>query len=375
MAKPTTTKRPRILIAEDHVTVREGLAAIFSHFCDVVEVGTGQEALIEFKNGEFDVVTLDLRMPGMDGLDCLAAIRTVDLRVPVIILTTFDTPEDVRRAFLLGATDFFCKDAGCATLVNAVKAALAKSQTRVAPTLNRSEAPGPKASAIEGIFTDTTAAFIHKLNNQFLALSEISKNIRTTTKAATGKWRRRLLRLTNDLATGIDSTRYVLQRFRNTMGRNPGVLRRLDLNKVLLDVQHHLRAQDAPQIILRLPRRECEVVGDYELLWHLFENLVRNAVEATQGLERGCVTVKAQTDLRMKMVHISVHDNGPGIAPEFLPRIFDLDFTTKPGGLGVGLYIAKRAVAIHNGSIECKSDATRGTEFTILLPLAQSEKP
>jgi hypothetical protein len=71
------------------------------------------------------------------------------------------------------------------------------------------------------------------------------------------------------------------------------------------------------------------------------------------------------------MAEIQIRDTGRGIAPEHRQRIFQLFFTTRPGGSGIGLASTFRTVQLHNGSIEFESEVGRGTTFRIDLPLAR----
>jgi signal transduction histidine kinase len=71
-------------------------------------------------------------------------------------------------------------------------------------------------------------------------------------------------------------------------------------------------------------------------------------------------------------VEIVCEDNGPGIKPEHLDRIFDLYFTTKEKGSGIGLSMVYRAVQLHDGEIQVQSIPGRGTTFRVLLPQASS---
>ena len=75
------------------------------------------------------------------------------------------------------------------------------------------------------------------------------------------------------------------------------------------------------------------------------------------------------------MAEIEIRDTGRGIAPEHRQRIFQLFFTTRPGGSGIGLASTFRTVQLHNGSIEFESEVGRGTMFRITLPLAHQLEP
>ncbi len=115
-------------------------------------------------------------------------------------------------------------------------------------------------------------------------------------------------------------------------------------------------APDLPQIWAR----EAAIRG-------VCMNLMLNAVQAmTSG---GTLTIRSRTD--REQIHVSVEDTGPGIAPEYLNRIWDPFFTTKPvgQGTGLGLSITHRIVTRHGGRITVDSAPGRGARFDIELPI------
>src|SRR5712691_7943390 len=109
-----------------------------------------------------------------------------------------------------------------------------------------------------------------------------------------------------------------------------------------------------------------EVWADRDLLKQAVLNLVLNAAEAmSTGGE-----LRVELARRGEMAEISVSDTGRGIPLENQQKIFQLFFTTRPGGSGIGLATTFRIVQLHNGSIDFQSEAGRGTTFRIELPLA-----
>jgi two-component system nitrogen regulation sensor histidine kinase GlnL len=118
-------------------------------------------------------------------------------------------------------------------------------------------------------------------------------------------------------------------------------------------------------------------MADEERLTQLFLNLVKNAVEAIDA--SGVVEISSRIvseysmtqkgEKRSRMVAIEIADNGCGILPENMERLFTPFHTTKERGTGLGLAICQKIVAEHRGMIRVDSQAGRGTTFTILLPL------
>jgi DNA-binding NarL/FixJ family response regulator len=127
----------RVLIADDHPVVRDGLSGMFAADPDFVVVGEaadGSEALRLAQSAGPDVILMDLRMPGMDGVTAIAELSRRDSPARVLVLTTYDTDSYVLPAIEAGATGYLLKDAPRAELLRAVRAA-AHGQSVLAPSV------------------------------------------------------------------------------------------------------------------------------------------------------------------------------------------------------------------------------------------------
>src|SRR5881296_3624010 len=114
----------RVLVADDHPVVRHGVMANLKPQGDmtvVAEAGDGVEALALIKEHLPDVVMLDLRMPGMDGLDVITEVNTLKLSSKVIIMTTFECEEDINRAMKAGARGYLLKDSSQEEILDAIR--------------------------------------------------------------------------------------------------------------------------------------------------------------------------------------------------------------------------------------------------------------
>jgi signal transduction histidine kinase len=109
---------------------------------------------------------------------------------------------------------------------------------------------------------------------------------------------------------------------------------------------------------------EAQITIDPEQMRQAVENLLRNAVEATPA--GGNVTIGST--LAPGEWTLEVHDTGSGIPPDVLPKIFDLYFTTKTAGTGVGLAVTQQIVSAHGGIIEVESSPDQGTSMRIRAP-------
>ncbi|MEM9092448.1 MAG: response regulator transcription factor [Cyanobacteria bacterium P01_F01_bin.53] len=119
MAAPIT-----ILVTEDHGIVRQGIVSILQLQEDlsvIAEARDGQEAVDLYGIYRPDITLMDLRMPNMEGVDAIARIRENDPKANIIILTTYDTDEDIYRGLQAGARGYILKDADFEDLVDAVR--------------------------------------------------------------------------------------------------------------------------------------------------------------------------------------------------------------------------------------------------------------
>lgn len=165
--------------------------------------------------------------------------------------------------------------------------------------------------------------------------------------------------------TQVQTIARIVDRFSNAVKPVRPVSSILFLDDVLRLAAGSLAAED-PEASTRL-RVETEpgvrLTGDGELLSQALLNLLKNAVEASSS-----APVLVEGRRNKKRVEIRVRDEGPGIPPEAIARVFEPFYTTKEKGLGIGLFLAKKIVEAHGGTIEARSRKGEGTEFRIELP-------
>ena len=139
-----------------------------------------------------------------------------------------------------------------------------------------------------------------------------------------------------------------------------------DLLREVLEIAQPQFQKANVQVAQLLPVDVPEVYVDRALLQQAVLNLVLNAVDAMPEGGQLRVVLSRRGD----MAEIAVGDTGKGITPENRQKIFQLFFTTRPGGSGIGLASTFRIIQLHNGSIDFTSEVGRGTTFRIELPLA-----
>jgi signal transduction histidine kinase len=175
------------------------------------------------------------------------------------------------------------------------------------------------------------------------------------------------------LDSEIDRLDSVVKRFLDFM--RPQELRVEETR--LADLLHETAGIARPQMLrgsVKLEKQFADVPPvriDRQLVKQALLNLVYNAIDAMP--KGGCLTMSL--DRRGEMAEIRISDTGKGISPEHRSRVFQLFFTTRPGGSGIGLASAYKTIQLHDGSIDFDSEVGRGTTFRIELPLTRVLEP
>ena len=161
----------------------------------------------------------------------------------------------------------------------------------------------------------------------------------------------------------------VVQGFLKFMRPQELTLKPVDLNAMLQSVCALLEAESLShgvRFVLELDAALPAVSADEELLRQAFINIVQNAVQAMPS--GGAVRIRTRPE-EVDWVRVTVTDQGVGIAPEDVDKIFKLYYTSKPGGSGIGLSVVYRIVQLHDGTVEAKSELGRGTAVIVRLPV------
>jgi len=161
----------------------------------------------------------------------------------------------------------------------------------------------------------------------------------------------------------------VVQGFLKFMRPQELTLKPVDLNAMLQSVGALLEAESQShgvRFVLELDPALPPVSADEELLRQAFINILQNAVQAMPS--GGAVRIRTRPE-DTDWVRVVVTDQGVGIAPEDLDKVFKLYYTSKPGGSGIGLSVVYRILQLHDGTVEIKSHPGRGTALVVRLPV------
>jgi len=397
-----------LLVCDDEEGPRQSLRIVFKETFNVLLADTGQRAIELAEANPIDAAVLDIRMGGMSGIDVLNRLKQIDPSIEVIMLTAFETIETARQALRLGACDYLNKPFDISTIRTAVGNAMERrslsNQIRSNNQKLRELQDELKQQKMQEEIVRTRGeiygSIIHDINGPLTIISGfieiISQRIGSATALAGEDLevvKDRLTRITRQLTNCIDISR----RYLSFLRENSAATTQVGVNQILTDLWELLKFHPSVrkhQLFIKPLPEDIQLEMNGTDLIQMLLNLTTNAFQCSSNPMR--VTIQGNLpppplDLTLyadgpesrfisretfphtqPLLALSVQDNGPGISPENLPKIFNAYFTTKidQHGSGLGLSIVQRLVTENNGAIYLHSKVGQGTTFTIFLPTA-----
>ena len=375
--------RARVLLADDNADMRDYVSRLLGAHFDVEAVPDGMAALAAARRSRPDVILADVMMPALDGFGLLREVRsdTELSTVPVVLLSARAGEEARVEGWGAGADDYLVKPFSAREL-------LARVESHMNLTRVRREADQALKQSLEAEqHAREEAQHASRMKDEFLTM--LSHELRTPLNAILG-WSQILASHKNVMADNVRKGLETIERnarvqaqliedlldvSRITEGKLRLDVKQVGLSEVVEAALASIRpAADAKQIKVQtlLDRESDQVNGDPARLQQVIWNLLSNAVKFTPKGGR----IQVLLERANSHVALSVSDNGEGIAPEFLPHVFDRfrqadQSTTRSfGGLGLGLSIVKHLVELHGGTVRVKSAGKgKGTSFVVELPL------
>ena len=175
-------------------------------------------------------------------------------------------------------------------------------------------------------------------------------------------------------------TSHIVQSIRNLVRRRDDQREMIDMAALITETVSLLRQEmDRHQIQLQtqLPASLPTIEGERVKLQQLLLNLILNAIDALETIDRQPRIIRIESlDTPTKdALEIHISDNGTGLHPDRLTRIFDPFVTTKTDGIGLGLPICKSIIEAHGGEISVSASGPEGTTFSIRLPKQRKGRP
>jgi two-component system, sensor histidine kinase and response regulator len=408
----TPKRRGTLLIVDDEEGPRQSLRVIFKDDYDLLMAEDGPMAIGLAQQHKIDVAVLDIRMAGMSGIEVLERLKYVDPDIEAIMITAFETTDTIRQALRLRACDYINKPFDITVIRAAVSQAM---QRRTLESEIHSSAEKVQQllaelqnQRIEEQITKTRgdiyASIIHDINGPLTVIcgfvQVLSRRLGQTSRLEMTDLefiRERLGIIGRQTSNCIEISRRYLGFLRRQSDETArvGVIQMLnDLNQL---VRVHPSLQDNEFAVHSLAEDIGVKINGTDLIQILL-NLAVNAFQCAPFSHRvdiGGEILREPLDLQAfkdgpqdrllnvenfkntaPLVKLWVRDNGPGIAPEVLPKIFQPYFTTKGPrqGTGLGLNIVQRLIKEGGGALHIHTHVGEGTTFTIYLPGAKLVK-
>ena len=399
-------KRGTILVVDDEEGPRLSAKMTLKDNYDIVMASDGPSAVSIVQNQKIDVAVLDIRMPGMSGVDVLERIKFLDPTIEAVMITAFETTDTIRQSLKLRACDYLNKPYEVSALRSAVANAMQR-RTLDTEILNNNEKLQQlfnelQNEKVEGQMAqargDIYASIIHDINGPLTVISGFLQliNHRISSEEKLNDEglvfvKDKLRTMTRQVTNCIEISR----RYLSFLRKQPGEYARVGVNQLLSDLDHLMRVHPSQQNnefdIQPLTQDIAVKLNGTDVIQMLL-NLAVNAFQASPHPHRVQVTgesLNAPLDLSVfkdapgerlmnvenfqnvaPLVRLTVSDNGSGIPPEVLPKIFQAYFTTKDArvGTGLGLNIVQRLVKESGGALHVKTAPGEGTAFSVYLP-------
>jgi two-component system sensor histidine kinase/response regulator len=362
-------EKTRVLVIDDEASMRdsclqvilkEGLAA------DTAENGAlGLKKIVETKP---DIVLIDLKMPGIGGMEVLEKLREIDPTIIAIVITGYGTVESAVEAMKRGAYDFLQKPFTPEELRRIMRRGLDRRRLILETERLRSEKKIMEETFITMVSHQLRSPLVAIQQYFIVLLSGIAGQIEDKQREMIERASDRLQSLLSLINDWLDMTRM-------NKGLIAERLEPLSLEKLLTKLAAFMKPlSDEMEISVEFPQvyGNSFVQGDSESLEQVFTNLISNAIKYNKP--NGLVRIGIREE--PESVIVEIQDTGIGIPKESLPFIFDQFYRVnrkegqKTKGTGLGLSIAKKIVDLHGGSIQVTSELGKGSTFTVILPKA-----
>jgi signal transduction histidine kinase len=409
--EPVPKRRGTLLIVDDEDGPRQSLRMVFKDEYDLLLAEDGPTAIKLAQENDIHVAVLDIRMPGMTGIDVLEQLKFVKPDIEAIMLTAYETTDTIRRALQLRACDYLNKPFDLAAMRAAVSKAMKRrrlegeidSNAKKIHELFAELQEQRLAEKIAQERGDIYAHIFHDINNPltiisgFVTLLNQRLNHHTRLELEDLEFiKQKMEIITRQTTSCIEISRryHDSLRHRSAGSGTP----RTSASQLLKDLEALLQSHpSAPQNELILTPFGEGVgvrINPTEAI-QILRNLAVNALQCTpqpHRVEVGGEVLRSPLDLAAlrdgphdrflfiesldntaPLVKFWVRDTGPGIPAEVLPKIFQQYFTTKGPreGTGLGLNIVQRFVKEGHGALHCHTESGEGTIFTVYLPGAE----
>lgn len=219
----------------------------------------------------------------------------------------------------------------------------------------------------ESAWREMAKQVAHEIKNPLTPMKLSVQHLQRTYKDNAPDMDEKMERLTKTIIEQIDTLSSIATEFSNFAKMPKANLEKINIHEAITSAIHLFKTDEKIELNYECKiAKQTTVLADKEQLLRVFNNLIKNAIQATDKEEKRIITLLLEQE--QSNIIFSVSDNGCGIADDVIDKIFTPNFTTKTGGMGLGLAMVKSIVESFNGRIWFKTEQNKGTCFFVSLP-------
>lgn len=353
-------EKANILIVDDEMGPRESLKMILKPYFNVYTAERGGQAIEILNQIPIDLVTLDLKMPGLPGTKVLEKVKESDPDIEAIIITGYGSMDTAIEGLRLGAFDYISKPFDVNHILSLVRRALERRNARL---------------KLRQIKTEFLANVSHELRTPLsVVIGFVSVLLDQLIGKLTDEQQRALEKVYKNSEELLELIDNVLCLNSLNSGDFPKVEKEFDVVAMVKETTVRylkLLGEKGVRLSVHSPTTDIRIVGDPAKVDRVFQNLLHNAVKFTL---KGEITVKVHRSVNRGVVDLEIIDTGIGIPREHIEGMFqpfqqmDGSLRREFSGMGLGLTVARRLTDFLGGTLEIRSQPNIGTHVLLSIP-------
>lgn len=352
--------KPNILVVDDEMGPRESLKMILNPYYNVLVADRGAQAIEMLKEHPVDLVTLDLKMPGLTGINVLEKVKAHDPDIEAIIITGYGSLDTAIEGLRLGAFDYISKPFDVNHILSLVRRGLERRTAKAKLRQVKSDFLSNVSHELRTPLS-VVVGFVYLLLNQVIGkLTEEQQKVLET-----------VYRNSEELLELIDN---VLWMTSLNAGDSSATVEKFDAREVVNEAvkRHDAMIRDKGlQLKVQFANGDLTMINDRAKVDRVFQNVFNNAVKFTA---EGEITVKVGASADRSTMEFEVSDTGIGIEQNKIDTIFepfhqaDNSAQRAFSGLGIGLTVARRMADLIGGQLTITSTPQVGTRVSMSFP-------
>ena len=356
--------KPNVLVVDDEMGPRESLKMILNPYYNVLVADRGAQAIEMLKGHQVDLVTLDLKMPGLTGINVLEKVKAHDPDIEAIIITGYGSLDTAIEGLRLGAFDYISKPFDVNHILSLVRRGLERRTAKAKLRQVKSDFLSNVSHELRTPLS-VVVGFVYLLLNQVIGkLSDEQQKILET-----------VYRNSEELLELIDNVLWMTSLNAGDANASVEKFDARDLVKESVDRHEKMIRDKGLQLNVEFANGDLSMVNDRAKVERVFQNIFNNSVKFTTA---GEITIKVGSSADRASMDFEIIDTGVGIEQNKIDTIFEpfhqADNSSQRAfsGLGIGLTVARRMADLVGGKLSITSNLNVGTRVVMSFPSSQA---